>query len=233
MLVKYIFLLLICCGGAYSISAKPDYSTADQDKVPASGKLAKFDTIEIDLHVLNTYTTHSWKSVFYPRVDEFAWLEISYTADPFFIFNENTAVWLEIVGSLNTTSKHIYSLSLDVSITYYTVIVTLSTGSITAVEWDENNCDDCKTDLCVDNLCGVAKKDIDCTQVDCNIKVYFAWQGTDSNSRSCSSVGDVPSAFKSYSATPLEKVGGSLWGDVTYKVQSVAPPPPGFGDNTY
>jgi len=176
------------------------------------------------LYVRNDATAHEWRSTYYPRVDEFSMLEAFNSSDPFYLLNPNVTIWIEFFNVTTPTRKHVYSLENDVVVTYYTAVVHMSDGVVSkdGIKWDEG-CGDCKdpTKYCLDWQCGVDRSSLgDCSQTDCNIKVYFAWSGTDKDHTSCASVNSIPSAFKHYSLTPAANFGTGLWDDFLYRVKA-------------
>jgi len=176
-----------------------------------------YDQTVAYMNVRNEWTGHEWQAVFWPRVDEYATLEIPYSYESF-QGNPNITVWVEFHG-MNTSQRH-YSKS-NLVVGYWTVVIQLNEGQVYSVDWNEG-CSECTSSDCIDNNCGV---DIGSycnanSGYDCEMKVFLAWSGEDGNSKICTSINSIPAAFKTYSAVPTYQFGTGLADNIIYKVQN-------------
>eukprot|EP01111_Echinosteliopsis_oligospora_P005260 TRINITY_DN1851_c0_g1_i1.p1 TRINITY_DN1851_c0_g1~~TRINITY_DN1851_c0_g1_i1.p1 ORF type:complete len:252 (+),score=50.58 TRINITY_DN1851_c0_g1_i1:151-906(+) len=184
----------------------------------------RYQCVEINVYALNEATGHTWKSTFYPRVDEFTQMELPYTAHPLFMFNPNLTVWVEFQG-INTTAKHTFDPINNVFIPYMVVMIQLDKGAYTGISW-QDGCSQCRDIRCVDLNCGetrdpnVTSTDDICNKVNCNIKFYLAWTGRDANDANLLTASSTPTNFNKYSITPFAKFGNGLWDDFIYNVKS-------------
>jgi len=94
--------------------------------------------------------------------------------------------------------------SIDYIIPYWVAIINLHNGIPQSIQWDDG-CFTCKGDSCINETCGVNINDCfpykDGSQIDCDLKVYIAWFGTDNNGNYLTSAGKVPSRFQEYSVS--------------------------------
>jgi len=222
MQVLLLVLVFSCIAAGAMPSSTPAYPPQDST-INNSSALSSYDTTVVNINLRNNYTEHAWAATFYPRMDEFSSLEIAYSAVDYFMFNPNLTIWFEFRG-LESAIKTVYSGPLECFVTYFTIVITLHNGEQQSVDWDDG-CSDCSQSTCVDGFCGVKRSDLPCDQIDCNIKIYLAWSGSDINQRNLTSVDSRPAVFQNFSATPLTNFGTGLWDDAIYKIEQNAPPP--------
>jgi hypothetical protein len=175
-------------------------------------------------HPLCMVINNQSKAVFYPSVDVFTLLEIKNSWGV--TVGNNTFFHVELPG-WRTTDVYVSKktnvlvsnqwVGQQVTAPFLTILITLSAGQVAGVEFDPDS--SCSTDtrctadpsLCLDNaFCGVASSQCvtstsSCSNTtvgvscfDCNLKIYVAWQGTDSNGRYMSSTGARQSQFRAY-----------------------------------
>lgn len=188
------------------------------------------------MHARDNITKQTWKSTYYPRVDEFTRLELVGTAEQGFTSNPNLTVWLEFPNYPNQTKlkdlpKRVYKHNVEdeekpVVVLYYTAIVLLDQGNIVDFRWDDG-CGGCAKKLCIDEQCGAEiKKDNFCSEeTNCNIKVYLVWMGRDKDDAKCRSISSRPNSFSKYSVTPVTNFGNSLFSSTIFNFKSNAPNP--------
>jgi hypothetical protein len=225
-----VLVLMALCGLATSAlpSSTPPYPPAagDVDNTTTT-PLTRYDTVPVYLHLKNNYTQHEWMATYWVRVDEFSLLEVAYSDIEYFIYNPNMTIWMEFRGMI-TPTKTIFSGPLQAMVTFFTLIIQLNAGDLTSPVWDDG-CTTCSPSTCVQNVCGLAKSDLAsvCSGggVDCSIKTYIGWAGTDATNSQCVSSSSVPSRFEQFSLTPLTNLGTSLWNDAIFNVESSNPPP--------
>jgi len=224
-------------------SGTVDYTKSAESAANGGPLYAKYDTIEIHVRAKDNRTKQEWTSKYYPRVDEFSLLELTFSGGITFnySFNPNLTVWLEFpnrpwVDMSLMKPKRVYTTETTkngegVIIPYFTGLVLLNKGNVTQLAWD-GGCGSCGSDVCLDDQCGRKRLDnnvdicFDATKAyNCNIKFYLAWTGRDKEDSKCRSVSSTPNSFKQYSSSPLTNFGNGLFGDVVYRFTQNAPNP--------
>jgi len=147
------------------------------------------------------------------------------------VFNPNLTIWLTLPNTrMNATlvPKHIYNPVGNIIMPYYVAVVLLSKGVVSSFSW-QDGCGSCANGKCIDNSCGISQfsgsTDLCNGTVDCNVKVYLAWSGRDSNDDACKSISSTPDNFNKYSLTPSVNFGTSFYNDFIYQFSSTAPNP--------
>eukprot|EP01130_Rhizamoeba_saxonica_P017187 TRINITY_DN8224_c0_g1_i1.p1 TRINITY_DN8224_c0_g1~~TRINITY_DN8224_c0_g1_i1.p1 ORF type:complete len:282 (-),score=42.27 TRINITY_DN8224_c0_g1_i1:36-812(-) len=134
------------------------------------------------------------KGIYNPRVDQISLLEVHGSYGNY-ATRTDLYVYLQI-GDFKTSRKRYNRAGIVVG--SWQAIATIENGNLTGIDWDDG-CDECASDLnrCIDNSCGLDIIDDcqceNCPADVCNMKVYFAWFGTDSEGDVCISKGDLPS----------------------------------------
>ncbi|KAJ3376029.1 hypothetical protein GGF31_000095 [Allomyces arbusculus] len=120
-------------------------------------------------------------TVFFPKVDAYSKLTV-----PNSYPNITTLADIQVSLGLVTggsyyelPAKRWYSSTMHAYIPYRPVIITLSSGAITMIEWQSTKCYYSNCD-CLDNMCPVACG-ADSSQ--CNIVVHLAWAGSDAQGK--------------------------------------------------
>jgi len=159
--------------------------------------------------------TTLYKSVYFPKVDEFTELRSDFTQGIVDIFNTTVRVWIEfpafhlrsesrvMLFKYNDTHKKI-----DLLVGCRAITVVLDEGEITDLYWDDT-CNGCSEEYCLEDGCSSKIEDLRpvCNDKDalkedpyhCGIKLYVAWIGTDKKNQTLSSYSSVPSRFEKYS----------------------------------
>eukprot|EP01083_Nonionella_stella_P158645 516602_1 len=119
-------------------------------------------------------------------------------------YTEATSIQLE-VGNAFSVQK-IYRTSACAVPSFF-AYVSVTKGVALSVTWDENACSLCGSSDCVDDNCCTPHSTC-LTSVDCDIKIYLGWSGTDINDATLQSKDNFLSNFRRYSAA-------SLYNDVT------------------
>lgn len=145
------------------------------------------------------------KTAFFVRVDDFSLLHLQRSWNQSFLNLSGSSPPLQIqIGNIVSPKKHFAWFSRELATRYVipfaTAIVELDNGRIQRIYWDEG-CFTCQQDreACYEEICGVPYSDCQSGSVDCDIKIYLAWSGTDSNGRYLLSSGKVLSRFSRYS----------------------------------
>jgi len=81
---------------------------------------------------------------------------------------------------------------------YWVAIVNLNNGIPTSIDWDDG-CYGCGGDECIMDTCAVDIQTCEVDGIDCDIKIYLGWFGTDGDGQYLVSAGKRPSRFKQYS----------------------------------
>jgi len=185
--------------------------TSQQEEWNTASSFTILDQSIIYMYVKDEWTEQVWNTTFWPRVDEFSMIEVVYSFESFG-YNPNISMWLDFHGT-NTSAVH-YA-SNDNVVAYWTAVIQLDNGAFNNIVWNDG-CSDCN---CIDNNCGVSINEYCIGSYDCEMKVYLAWSGTDSQSYPCTSVNSIPANFQKYSLTPYYEVGVGLVDNILYKVQ--------------
>eukprot|EP01083_Nonionella_stella_P258142 882752_1 len=113
-------------------------------------------------------------SRFYPTVEKFTLMELTMS---YKFYTEATSIQLE-VGNAFSVQK-IYRTSACAVPSFF-AYVSVTKGVALSVTWDENACSLCGSSDCVDDNCCTPHSTC-LTSVDCDIKIYLGWSGTDIN----------------------------------------------------
>jgi len=172
------------------------------------------------------------KAMFYPRVDEYAVLEVP----GFNATGNGTNMWMAVEG-MGTVGQNEKLGWVDHSKPWYsnptgktnggtvypflTAIVTINAGVIERVQWNSGctTCSPSSADVCVPDQSGVKCSKLeppadlcyDCaiqksecaTAEQCVPRIYVAWIGTDAKGNPCTSAGKVISRFRGSSLSGL------------------------------
>jgi len=164
------------------------------------GSWAKFDTAPICIVIGGTA-----KIYFHPQVDVFTLLDV--VARPPEFGNERQRfdddfMWITVeTAGISAPAKHRRDQTPGGTVVpFWTAIITMDNGRPTSITWDDG-CYGCDGAHCVDQTCSVDFADCysPATNIDCDIKVYLGWFGTDSNGQYLISAGKRLSQFRQYS----------------------------------
>lgn len=209
-------------------SSNPDYNDAASAANGTVQPFTIYQTTTVYIHGRDEVTGHEWVATFWPRIDEFSVLEIAGSNNSM-IFNPNLTIWVEYQNK-TTPIKHVYQNENQLFIQYFTAVVLLDGGWVTDLSWQDGcgGSAGCADKYCLNNSCGVFRMDGGtdiCTQIDCNIKVYWAYSGRDAQDSACKSIASTPAKFSQYSLTQTRNFGSGLWNDVIYSFTQKAPNP--------
>lgn len=167
------------------------------------------------------------KAVFYPRVDEFAVLEITGLDAR---YSNTSELWLTVEGhdtvgqnERNTWMSHNKQFTNgNLEFPFFTAIARMTKGVIDRVQWSSGcfTCSSANTDVCVADgssvKCDPKREAPQDACFDCSIpksqclqtgqcvpRVYLAWIGTDARGTPCTSAGKVISRYRSSSLRGL------------------------------
>jgi len=160
--------------------------------------------------------TTLWKSVYFPKVDEFTELRNHFTQALVSIPDVSVRVWIEFPAFeirsesrlLLYTFNETRSLEKEILVGSRAITVVMDQGIVTDMFWDDS-CSFCSEKDCVEGSCSTVISEIlpPCHNQDalaedpyrCGIKLYVAWKGTDNNNQTLHSYTSVPSRFQKYS----------------------------------
>ncbi|KAG8457942.1 hypothetical protein KFE25_012008 [Diacronema lutheri] len=175
------------------------------------------------------------KAVFYPRVDDYAVLELTGLPNTTESASNQTSVWLAVEGKdtvgQNDALKwvpHDKPWSTDASVApFFTAVVQLERGVVQRVQWDSgcSTCSPSDENACVSDgstaRCSTLEPPLN-QCYDCRIphseckaagqcvpRVYVAWLGTDARGNPCTSAGKVISRFRGSSFRGLYDSGST------------------------
>jgi len=147
------------------------------------------------------------KIIFYPKVDEFSLLQISMNASQREAF-DHPDMWIRIEFSDKMSPlKHRRKRSRDILanivrydfvVPFWTAIIQLKDGLAESITWDDG-CYGCSDLPCYEATCGIRNINCYAGKVDCDIKIYLGWFGTDKSGRYLTSAGKRLSRFRAYS----------------------------------
>jgi len=161
--------------------------------------------VRVKIYVNGTASNYSH---FFPSVDTYTLLNVNGTYD--YYENQTSTVIsasLEVNGFSNDQQlpPSIYLPSDGVNVVgFLVVVVTLTIGNVTLLLWD-SGCDLCPDPTqCVDGFCTTPRSSCiaqpDAVPPNCDLKIYFAWVGTDIYGSSCTSAGSLTSRLRQFSA---------------------------------
>jgi len=143
------------------------------------------------------------KGTFFPQVDIFSQMLISNTG---LLYKNETNVYVFVNHGGVISEKRYYKRAdfAGLFVGSFTAVITISNGNVTGITWDDG-CSQCTSSCIETKTCGLSYNDVDCVANTglCNISVYLAWVGTDSNGATCNSLSYIPSKFASYSLGPV------------------------------
>mmetsp|Transcript_74477 Transcript_74477/g.91514 ORF Transcript_74477/g.91514 Transcript_74477/m.91514 type:complete len:232 (+) Transcript_74477:32-727(+) len=114
--------------------------------------------------------------------------------------NENGKITIE-AGGINSTSRQI-NTNLDADplyVTQLTTIISLVDGKVSAIDWDDT-CAACGDEFCVNGNCGIPRESCVNGDINCELKIYISWYGTDKNGEYLLSAGQRISQFEDSTA---------------------------------
>jgi len=164
------------------------------------GSWAKYDTAPICIVIGGIA-----KIYFHPQVDIFTLLDV--VARPAEFGNErerfddlNMWVTVETAGVAAPWKYRRDQQPGGTVVPFWTAIITMDNGRPTGITWDDG-CYGCDGAHCVMQTCSVDFADCysPATNIDCDVKVYLGWFGTDSNGQYLISAGKRLSQFRQYS----------------------------------
>jgi len=144
---------------------------------------------------------------FFPTVDIYSLLQVNGSYDYFKNLTEVIEVGVEVNGFANEDQlpRTPYLPDDTTVVGYLVLVVTIANGNVISLQWD-TDCSICPDPTqCVDGFCTNAKSDCEQSQnstnvpPNCDLKIYLAWVGTDSNDQSCTSAGSLTSRLRQYS----------------------------------
>jgi len=141
-----------------------------------------------------------FKMLFYPNVDDFSLLQIV-TSPSYPRMWTDPSLWFQIEWSNGVSppkQRNGFAGSTALAVPFWTIIITLASGSMSDVEWDDA-CFSCSN--CVDGSCAIPQSQCGYTggAADCDAKFYLGWMGTDGNSSPLTSANKRFSQFTEYS----------------------------------
>jgi len=151
------------------------------------------------------------KMVFFPQVDDYTLMQVASRKglqrgrfdDPnMWVQIEIATASVVIVSPPKPRQKTVES-GKSYIVPYWVAIVIMKDGIPSRIDWDDG-CYGCSDDECVADTCGIGLDQcpdsrIEQTGIDCDIKVYIGWFGTDTDGQYLISAGKRPSRFKQYS----------------------------------
>jgi len=175
---------------------------------------------DVPINIVMSGGHRTWKMPFFPKVDEFAMLQVRHSFNDSDRFGHiSTAFQIEFNGHVSPI-KHRYGVIFDntfytnssgshfggfrcVVVPFHTIVIDLSNGVVDSITFDDD-CSLCGNDYCVNGNC--ARDISDCTAssssgaaTDCDFKLYVSWSGTDSDGTYLSSSGRRLSQFRRWS----------------------------------
>jgi len=169
------------------------------------------------------------KAQFWPQTDEFSMIEIkdSFFAnmDPDDPSTYNYLVKFEFQGLSTPPVRLAQKIGNTLYyVPYWTVVIKLEKGKVVGIRYD-SSCQGCAYQ-CIDSACPVTyeacknhEDDLDCT-----LKAYVAWEGTDKNGDYLLSAQRTIRNFRSFSASFAVDVAGQIY----QKIKDNIPKPPNF-----
>jgi len=191
-------------GPGYSIFGSPaDYRFQQGDWLSNTGQAGPICII------ITTGLNVTRKAVFYPYVDQYAELTISKSFNSSLTLSNSSALDLTHgttvrvqVGNVLSARKFYTWANRGVQYVapLFTIIINVDGGTVTEVNWDEG-CDACRDVACNSRICGndIAQCDIYGGPVNCDVRIFASWFGSDSGARYLTSTGAILSRFRSYS----------------------------------
>ena len=160
-------------------------------------------------------TTTVYKTIYFPKVDQFTELRSNFTQALVEHPNTTVRVWLEFPAfNLRSESRvMLYKYNStddkkDLLVGCRAITVVVNQGVMTDLYWDDT-CNGCSDDYCIERSCSSVIEDLrpvcgnsDALKEDpfhCGIKIYIAWIGTDKKNVTLNSYTSVPSRFEKYS----------------------------------
>jgi len=150
--------------------------------------------------------------IFFPNVDDYTLMQVAAPPDQKGHFDDSN-MWVQVevaISSVRVVSPPKKRMSVSVPaadsgdsaiiyvVPYWVAIVNLKDGIPTGIDWDDG-CYGCGGDSCIMDTCAVDKSTCEIDGLDCDIKVYMGWFGTDGDGQYLVSAGKRPSRFKQYS----------------------------------
>ena len=158
-------------------------------------------------------------SIFFPKVDEFALMRLD--TRELVGLNVTVRAWVEIGGN---RSESRIMVNNDYAVGSRSVVISLDSGNITAIDWDDN-CDGCRGNACLDGACAINADTIDPACDDpkelemdpyrCGTKVYLVWVGTDVDGKPMKSINKLPSSLTKFSfVNNVADIASGIWNDI-------------------
>jgi len=160
--------------------------------------------------------TTRWKTVYYPKVDEFTELRGNFTQSLVMVPGVSVRVWLEFPAfDIRSESRiMLYNYNISKSEDYELLVgsraitVVMEQGVVVDMYWDDS-CTACSEQYCLEGSCSSVISQISPPCHDqfalaedpfrCGLKIYVAWRGTDNLNQTLNSYTSVPSRFQKYS----------------------------------
>eukprot|EP01129_Flabellula_baltica_P014254 TRINITY_DN6785_c0_g1_i2.p1 TRINITY_DN6785_c0_g1~~TRINITY_DN6785_c0_g1_i2.p1 ORF type:complete len:201 (-),score=24.92 TRINITY_DN6785_c0_g1_i2:121-723(-) len=120
------------------------------------------------------------KGIYFPTVDSISLFDVELSYDSY-SGRTDLYVFLQLGTHSKTTPKHYSNNGYIVG--SWSAYARMTNGELSGVEWLDG-CKECdsESDSCIDDVCALSR-DSCSSDSPCNMKVYFAWVGTDSNGR--------------------------------------------------
>lgn len=167
----------------------------------------------VPLCIVVSNATYSFKTVFYPKVDEFTLLEVdnSWRSINDFWGNIDNLGGFKVHIELNGQRSDMLSVQANgFQVPYWTITNQLSDGVLnpnTPFVWDNDGGDGCfggcPESECVNGFCGVSTASCDDETFDCDLKIYVGWYGTDLSGSYLTSASKRLSQFRTWSVVEL------------------------------
>jgi hypothetical protein len=155
------------------------------------------------------------KIVFFPQVDDYTLMQVASRKGIQRGRFDDPNMWIQVEAATKTKivvsppkprQKTIIGDPVrNFIVPYWVAILVMKDGVPTRIDWDDG-CYGCGDDECIADTCGINLDQcpdaiIEQTGIDCDIKVYIGWFGTDSEGQYLISAGKRPSRFKQYSVS--------------------------------
>eukprot|EP00164_Ancoracysta_twista_P002540 GFYU01003385.1.p1 GENE.GFYU01003385.1~~GFYU01003385.1.p1 ORF type:complete len:220 (-),score=28.59 GFYU01003385.1:963-1622(-) len=189
----YLLVLLMCIAAGCA-------SAQDFDCNTGSNSYKRFDPVPIcmDLRGLDKSPLQALKkAVFWAKMDEFAMMELDTNFDK---ADNDTSVDMWVNG---LSSGKVAFRKGGVVVPFQTLLVHVTGGEIKKLTWDQPGCSVCEDsnpELCIDNMnCGVDMATRCGAKLNCDVKIYVAFIGTDKKGVPLTSAGKIFSRFRQFS----------------------------------
>jgi len=206
---------------------KKENSTYHRQKLATLIGRKTYESLDYSLCILHIATeiiapgypanrnTTVFKSLYFPKVDQFTELRSNFTQALVEHANTTVRVWLEFPAfDLRSESRVILykyndtDVKHDLLVGSRAITVRVESGVMTDLYWDDT-CNGCSEDYCIEGSCSNVIEDLrpigsdkDALKEDpyyCGIKIYLAWIGTDKKNATLNSYTSLPSRFEKYS----------------------------------